>query len=40
MLPFNNWIEARMETVRDYFTDLVDVSDPEEALSVSLLLSV
>lgn len=35
MMPLNDWIEKNYETVRDYFTDLIEVADPEEYLQVT-----
>lgn len=38
MMPLNDWIKKNTETVRDYFTDLIEVSDPEEYLQVNNFL--
>jgi len=33
-MPLNKWITKHLETVRDYFTDLISVTDPEDYLQV------
>jgi len=33
-MPLNDWINKNLETVRDYFTDLIEVADPEDYLQV------
>lgn len=34
MMPLNDWIKKNTNVVRDYFTDLIEVADPEEYLQV------
>lgn len=34
MMPLNSWIKKNLEGVRDYFTDLIEVADPEDYLQV------
>jgi len=34
MMPLNAWIKQNLESVRDYFTDLIEVADPEDYLQV------
>jgi len=34
MVPLNDWINKNLEVARDYFTDLIEVADPEEYLQV------
>lgn len=34
MMPLNDWMKSNFDTVRDFFTDLVEVPEPEEFLDV------
>jgi len=34
MMPLNDWIKDKNSVVKDYFTDLIEVTDPEEFLQV------
>jgi Ras GTPase-activating-like protein IQGAP2/3 len=34
MVPMNDWINKNLEIVRDYFTDMIEVADPEDYLQV------
>jgi len=34
LIPLNKWITKHLESVRDYFTDLISVADPEDYLQV------
>ena len=34
MAPLNPWLKSKMDAVRDYFTDLAEVADPEDYLQV------
>ncbi len=34
MMPLNSWLKGKLEAVRDYFTDLAEVPDPEDYLQV------
>jgi Ras GTPase-activating-like protein IQGAP2/3 len=34
MMPLNVWLKSKLEAVRDYFTDLAEVPDPEDYLQV------
>jgi len=34
MMPLNDWIKKNIPIVRDYFTDLIEVSEPEDFLQV------
>ena len=36
MMVMNPWINKNIEAVRDYFTDLIEVAEPDEYLQVSL----
>jgi len=44
MAPVNNWIKDKIDAVREYFEELIDVDTPEDALQldkfVFLLFSV
>jgi len=33
-MPINKWITAKLESVREYFNDLIEVTEPEEHLQV------
>lgn len=34
MAPVNNWIKDKIDAVREYFEELIDVDTPEDALQL------